>query len=53
MPKSSSKVLFKLDFFFHVTLYFVLGAQIWNNNTRSLKLNIKSIAQKVLAKSGF
>ena len=52
MPKSSSKLLFKLDFSFIVPSSVVLGAQIWNIKLRSSKLIIKSTTQKVIPKLG-
>ena len=53
MPKSSSKVLFKLGFFFHGNLYCCARYSNINNKTRYSKLIIKSDAQKVMARYGF
>ena len=53
MPKSSSKVLFKLDVSSWRPLFIVLGNQIKNNKKKSSRLIIKSIPQKVMAKPTF
>ena len=49
MPKSGSKVLFKLDFFLHGTLY----CCVRYSNIIYIKVIIISIAQRVLVKYGF
>ena len=51
-PKGSIKVLFKMEFFFLLPFIVVLGTHRISRWDLS-KLIIKSIAQKVMAKSGF
>ena len=51
--KSSSKVLFELDFFPMMTSTVVLNTQMHNIKLRSAEIIIKNEAQKQMVKSSF
>ena len=53
MPKSSSKVLFKMDFFHGTLCYCVLSIEICNIKMTSSKLIIKNTTQNVIYKVKF
>jgi hypothetical protein len=53
MPKSSSKVLFKLNIFFMVSFIILLGTRNQNIEMRSSNHITKSIAQRLMTKTRF